>query len=62
MVYVGGIKLHILNDLHVEYEDFEPLETNANIIVLVGEYQCVEGGAALGGSQVSGQTGGLRAG
>lgn len=31
------MKLHILNDLHTEFEDFDPSETNADVIVLAGD-------------------------
>ena len=31
------MKLHILNDLHVEFEDFEPPTTNADVVVLAGD-------------------------
>lgn len=31
------MKLHILNDLHIEFEDFDPSVTDADIIVLAGD-------------------------
>lgn len=31
------MKLHILNDLHVEFEDFAPPATNADIVILAGD-------------------------
>ena len=31
------MKLHILNDLHIEFEDFEPPATDADVIVLAGD-------------------------
>ncbi len=31
------MKLHILNDLHIEFEDFEPAETDADVLVLAGD-------------------------
>ena len=31
------MKLHILNDLHIEFEDFEPPATDADAIVLAGD-------------------------
>lgn len=31
------MKLHILNDLHIEFEDFEPPETVADVAVLAGD-------------------------
>ncbi len=31
------MKLHILNDLHIEFEDFEPPTTNADVVVLAGD-------------------------
>ncbi|MEE9493716.1 MAG: metallophosphoesterase [Gammaproteobacteria bacterium] len=31
------MKLHVLNDLHIEFEDFEPPETNADVIILAGD-------------------------
>jgi len=31
------MKLHILNDLHTEFEDFEPPATDANVVVLAGD-------------------------
>lgn len=31
------MKLHILNDLHIEFEDFDPSATDADVIVLAGD-------------------------
>jgi hypothetical protein len=31
------MKLHILNDLHIEFEDFEPPATDAEVVVLAGD-------------------------
>ena len=31
------MKLHILNDLHIEFEAFAPLSTDADVIVLAGD-------------------------
>ncbi len=31
------MKLHILNDLHIEFEDFEPPVTDADLVVLAGD-------------------------
>jgi len=31
------MKLHILNDLHIEFEDFEPPVTDADIVILAGD-------------------------
>jgi predicted phosphodiesterase len=31
------VKLHILSDVHVEFEDFEPPETGADVVVLAGD-------------------------
>jgi len=31
------MKLHILNDLHNEFEDFEPPATDADVVVLTGD-------------------------
>lgn len=31
------MKLHILNDLHIEFEDFEPPATNADVVILSGD-------------------------
>jgi len=31
------MKLHILNDLHIEFEDFVPPETDAEIVILAGD-------------------------
>ena len=31
------MKLHVLNDLHVEFEDFEPPATAADVVVLAGD-------------------------
>jgi Icc-related predicted phosphoesterase len=31
------MKLHILNDLHIEFEDFEPPVTDADVVILAGD-------------------------
>lgn len=31
------MKVHILNDLHIEFEDFNPPTTNADVVVLAGD-------------------------
>jgi len=31
------MKLHVLNDLHLEFEDFDPPETDADVVVLAGD-------------------------
>jgi len=31
------MKLHILNDLHIEFENFEPPATGADVVVLAGD-------------------------
>ena len=31
------MKLHILNDLHIEFEDFEPPATDADVVILAGD-------------------------
>ena len=31
------MKLHILSDVHVEFEDFEPPETSADVVLLAGD-------------------------
>ncbi len=31
------MKIHILNDLHIEFEDFEPPITDADVVVLAGD-------------------------
>ncbi len=31
------MKLHILNDLHIEFEDFDPPVTDADVVVLAGD-------------------------
>ncbi|MCP4288294.1 MAG: hypothetical protein GY792_28325 [Gammaproteobacteria bacterium] len=31
------MKLHILNDLHIEFEEFEPPETAAEVVILAGD-------------------------
>lgn len=38
------MKLHILNDLHIEFEDFDPPETDADIIILAGDIGVGAGG------------------
>jgi len=40
------MKLHILNDLHIEFEDFTPPETDADIVILAGDI-----GVGIGGLQ-----------
>jgi len=31
------MKLHILNDLHIEFEDFAPPATDADVVILAGD-------------------------
>ena len=31
------MKLHILNDLHIEFEDFAPPVTDADVVILAGD-------------------------
>ncbi len=31
------MKVHVLNDLHIEFEDFEPPATSADVVVLAGD-------------------------
>jgi len=31
------MKLHILNDLHIEFEDFAPADIDADVVVLAGD-------------------------
>ena len=38
------MKLHILNDLHIEFEDFAPSATDADVVVLAGDI-----GVGMGG-------------
>jgi len=38
------MKLHILNDLHIEFEDFAPPATDADVIVLAGDIGVGVGG------------------
>lgn len=38
------MKLHILSDLHVEFADFEPPETDADVVVLAGDIGVGTGG------------------
>lgn len=38
------MNLHILNDLHVEFEDFEPPASNADVVILAGDI-----GVGIGG-------------
>ena len=38
------MKLHILNDLHIEFEDFTPPETDADIVILAGDIGVGTGG------------------
>ncbi len=38
------MKLHILNDLHIEFEDFAPPATDADVVILSGDV-----GVGMGG-------------
>ena len=38
------MKLHILNDLHIEFGDFEPPATDADVVVLAGDIGVCVGG------------------
>ena len=40
------MKLHVLNDLHIEFEDFAPPATDADVVVLAGDI-----GVGLGGQR-----------
>jgi len=40
------MKLHILNDLHIEFEDFAPPATDADVVILAGDI-----GVGMGGLQ-----------
>jgi Icc-related predicted phosphoesterase len=40
------MRLHILNDLHTEFEDFEPPATDADVVILAGDI-----GVGLGGQR-----------
>jgi len=40
------MKLHVLNDLHIEFEDFEPPATDTEVVVLAGDI-----GVGMGGLQ-----------
>ena len=31
------MKIHILSDLHTEFSDFDPPETDADVVVLAGD-------------------------
>ncbi len=43
------MKLRILNDLHIEFEDFAPPATDADVVILARDI-----GAGMGGLQPSG--------
>ena len=43
------MKLHILSDLHTEFADFSPPETDANIVVLAGDIGIGAGGIEWAG-------------
>jgi hypothetical protein len=36
-MYGCPMKLHILNDLRIEFEDFEPPVTDADVVILAGD-------------------------
>ena len=38
------MKIHILSDLHTEFSDFDPPETDADVVVLAGDIGVGEGG------------------
>ncbi len=42
--YHQDMKLHILNDLHIEFEDFAPPATDADVVILAGDI-----GVGMGG-------------
>ena len=44
LVYGCAMKLHILNDLHIEFEAFEPQATDADVVILAGDI-----GVGMGG-------------
>ena len=31
------MKLHVLNDVHIEFEAFEPQATDADVVILAGD-------------------------
>ena len=33
----AAMKLHVLSDLHTEFADFSPPETDADVVVLAGD-------------------------
>ena len=38
------MKIHILSDLHTEFSDFDPPETDADVVVLAGDIGVGGGG------------------
>ena len=40
------MKLHVLSDIHIEFEDFEPPETRADVVLLAGDIHVGEKGLA----------------
>jgi len=42
------MKLHILSDLHTEFSDFDPPDTNADVVVLAGDIGVGTGGSEWG--------------
>ena len=37
MLCSSAMKIHILSDLHTEFSDFDPPETDADVVVLAGD-------------------------
>ena len=48
------MKLHILNDLHIEFEAFEPPATDADLVILAGDIGVGMEEPALDGGEVPG--------
>ena len=47
-----AMKLHILSDLHTEFSDFDPPETDADVVVLAGDIGVGTGGIEWAARQV----------
>lgn len=45
------MKIHVLSDLHVEFADFDPPETNADVVILAGDIGIGSGGIEWAASQ-----------
>ena len=44
MLCSSVMKIHILSDLHTEFSDFDPPETDADVVVLAGDIGVGSGG------------------